>query len=108
MCSVAEAREILLEEEFENRIDMDRVIREAIRRTENLGIVFLDEIDKIAAAADAGEGGPDVSRSGVQRDILPVIGGHDRHDKVRLGSHGPRALHCGRRVHECEALGFNS
>jgi ATP-dependent HslUV protease ATP-binding subunit HslU len=74
-CTISEAREILTEEEFENRIDMDRVIREATRRTENLGIIFLDEIDKIAAAADASENGPDVSRSGVQRDILPVVEG---------------------------------
>jgi ATP-dependent HslUV protease ATP-binding subunit HslU len=74
-CTVSEAREILMEEEFEERIDMDRVIREAIRRTENLGIIFLDEIDKIAASADSAENGPDVSRSGVQRDILPVVEG---------------------------------
>jgi ATP-dependent HslUV protease ATP-binding subunit HslU len=74
-CSISEAREILMEEEFEERIDMDRVIREAIRRTENLGIIFLDEIDKIAASADSIENGPDVSRSGVQRDILPVVEG---------------------------------
>ncbi|MBU0690854.1 ATP-dependent protease ATPase subunit HslU [bacterium] len=74
-CTIAEAREILMEEEFENRIDMDRVIREATRRTENLGIIFLDEIDKIAASADTSESGPDVSRSGVQRDILPVVEG---------------------------------
>lgn len=74
-CTIAEAREILLEEEFENRLDMDRVIREATRRTENLGIIFLDEIDKIAASTDTSESGPDVSRSGVQRDILPVVEG---------------------------------
>src|SRR5512147_2077997 len=54
---------------------MEHVVREAIRRTETAGIVFLDEIDKIAAPEDGSEGGPDVSRSGVQRDILPVVEG---------------------------------
>jgi ATP-dependent HslUV protease ATP-binding subunit HslU len=74
-CAIPEARELLFEEEFDREIDMDRVIREALRRTEQLGIIFLDEIDKIAASADSAEGGPDVSRSGVQRDILPVVEG---------------------------------
>lgn len=74
-CAIPEARELLFEEEFDREIDMDRVVREALRRTEQLGIVFLDEIDKIAASADSAEGGPDVSRSGVQRDILPVVEG---------------------------------
>ncbi|MCB9358279.1 MAG: ATP-dependent protease ATPase subunit HslU, partial [Calditrichaeota bacterium] len=72
--TIPEARELLFEEEFDREIDMDRVVREAIRRTEALGIVFFDEIDKIVSASD-GEGGPDVSRSGVQRDILPVVEG---------------------------------
>jgi len=74
-CAVTEARELLMEEEFERQIDMDRVVREALRRTETLGIVFLDEIDKIATASEPGESGPDVSRTGVQRDILPVVEG---------------------------------
>jgi ATP-dependent HslUV protease ATP-binding subunit HslU len=73
--TVAEARDYISEEEMERQIDMDRVIREAVRRTESAGIIFLDEIDKIAAPADSGEGGPDVSRTGVQRDILPVVEG---------------------------------
>ncbi|MCB1058925.1 MAG: ATP-dependent protease ATPase subunit HslU [Calditrichaeota bacterium] len=72
--SLPEARELLFEDEFDREIDMDRVVREAIRRTEALGIVFFDEIDKIVSTSD-GEGGPDVSRSGVQRDILPVVEG---------------------------------
>ncbi|MBL0062450.1 MAG: ATP-dependent protease ATPase subunit HslU [bacterium] len=72
--TLPEARELLFEDEFDREIDMDRVIREAIRRTEQLGIVFFDEIDKIVSNSD-GEGGPDVSRSGVQRDILPVVEG---------------------------------
>jgi ATP-dependent HslUV protease ATP-binding subunit HslU len=73
--TVAEARSILTDEEADLQLDMDRIIREAIKRTENSGIIFLDEIDKIAAPADGSDGGPDVSRSGVQRDILPVIEG---------------------------------
>jgi ATP-dependent HslUV protease ATP-binding subunit HslU len=73
--TVAEARDFITEEELERQIDMDRAIREAVRRTETAGIVFLDEIDKIAAPSEGGEGGPDVSRSGVQRDILPVVEG---------------------------------
>jgi ATP-dependent HslUV protease ATP-binding subunit HslU len=73
--TVAEARDFVTEEELERQIDMDRVIREAVRRTETAGIVFLDEIDKTAAPAESSDGGPDVSRSGVQRDILPVVEG---------------------------------
>jgi ATP-dependent HslUV protease ATP-binding subunit HslU len=73
--TIGEAREILFDEEAERQLDMDRVVREAVRRTESAGIIFLDEIDKIAAPVDGSDGGPDVSRSGVQRDILPVIEG---------------------------------
>jgi ATP-dependent HslUV protease ATP-binding subunit HslU len=77
MVMISEAREILAEEEMDQSIEMDRVVREALRRTESAGIVFLDEIDKIAAATESGDatGTPDVSRSGVQRDILPVVEG---------------------------------
>jgi ATP-dependent HslUV protease ATP-binding subunit HslU len=73
--TISEARDFILEEEMERQIDFDRVVREAVRRTETAGIVFLDEIDKIAAPAESSDGGPDVSRSGVQRDILPVVEG---------------------------------
>lgn len=73
-CTIGEARDILLNEETDKMLDMDRIIREAVLRTESLGIVFLDEIDKIAVAGGQSEG-PDVSREGVQRDILPVIEG---------------------------------
>jgi ATP-dependent HslUV protease ATP-binding subunit HslU len=70
---VAEALEILTKEESSKLIDMDRVVREAIHLTETSGIVFIDEIDKIASR---GEGyGPDVSREGVQRDLLPIVEG---------------------------------
>jgi len=71
--TIAEARKILLYTETQKLIDMDEVIRSAIERVENLGIVFIDEIDKIASQEKSY--GPDVSRGGVQRDILPIIEG---------------------------------
>lgn len=71
---VREARKILLSEEEQNLIDMDQVYTEAIERAEQHGIVFLDEIDKVAGRG-GGHGGPDVSREGVQRDILPIVEG---------------------------------
>lgn len=70
---VSEARTILMQEESEKLIDMDAVISEAIQRVESSGIVFLDEIDKIAGRES--RHGPDISREGVQRDILPIIEG---------------------------------
>jgi len=82
--SVAEAREILLNEEKEKLVDMDKVVSQAIRAAEESGIVFIDEIDKIASSG--GGQGPDVSREGVQRDILPVVEGstvNTKHGSVR-------------------------
>ena len=70
---VSEARRILTQEESEKLIDMDEVIRDAIDKAEQDGIVFIDEIDKIAGNDRAS--GPDVSREGVQRDILPIVEG---------------------------------
>lgn len=70
---VSEARRILTQEESDKLIDMDEVIREAIDKAEQDGIVFIDEIDKIAGSDRAS--GPDVSREGVQRDILPIVEG---------------------------------
>jgi len=70
---VAEAREILYQEESQRLIDMDKVLEEARRKVEQNGIIFLDEIDKIAGR-DHGRG-PDVSREGVQRDLLPIVEG---------------------------------
>jgi ATP-dependent HslUV protease ATP-binding subunit HslU len=72
--SIAEARKILLEEESSKMIDMDEVKEEAIRKAENMGIIFIDEIDKVASSSGKG-GGPDVSREGVQRDLLPIVEG---------------------------------
>ncbi len=72
--TIAEARAILEQEEASKLIDMDAVIREALFRAENLGIIFIDEIDKIATPGGA-RLGPDVSREGVQRDLLPIVEG---------------------------------
>jgi len=71
--SIAEARILLISEESQKLIDEEKVQHEAIRRAEQDGIVFIDEIDKIASERSGG--GPDVSREGVQRDILPVVEG---------------------------------
>lgn len=71
--AISEARKILLEEESAKLIDMDEVKEEAIWKAENLGMIFIDEIDKIAAGG--GKSGPDVSREGVQRDMLPIVEG---------------------------------
>ena len=70
---VCDAREILVKEEAEKLIDMDEVIRIALKRAEENGIIFIDEVDKIAGSG--GGSGPDVSREGVQRDILPIVEG---------------------------------
>ncbi|MDQ0286853.1 ATP-dependent HslUV protease ATP-binding subunit HslU [Desulfofundulus luciae] len=71
--TVAEARKILTQQEAQKLIDMDEVTTDAVRRAEEHGIIFLDEIDKIASRE--GGAGPDVSRGGVQRDILPIVEG---------------------------------
>jgi ATP-dependent HslUV protease ATP-binding subunit HslU len=71
---VPEARRILLDEELDKLIDLDDVTSDALERVEQMGIIFLDEIDKIAGQRGDG-GGPDVSREGVQRDLLPVVEG---------------------------------
>jgi ATP-dependent HslUV protease ATP-binding subunit HslU len=75
--TIRDAREILFHQEAETMIDQDKLIAEAIQRTEQTGIIFLDEIDKIAANSGDGKsgGGPDVSRQGVQRDLLPIVEG---------------------------------
>ena len=70
---VAEARRLLTQEEAQKLVDMDEAVTQAIRRAENAGIVFLDELDKVAGRE--GGHGPDVSREGVQRDLLPIVEG---------------------------------
>ncbi|MEM7371730.1 MAG: ATP-dependent protease ATPase subunit HslU [Bacteroidota bacterium] len=72
--TVAEAREHFTEEEAARLIDMDNVTKEAIERAGNSGIIFIDEVDKIAVSS-TNRGGPDVSREGVQRDLLPIVEG---------------------------------
>ncbi len=82
---VSEARRILLDQEFEKLIDLDDVVVDALERVESLGIIFLDEIDKIAGTK-GDFGGPDVSREGVQRDLLPIVEGSNvqtRHGMVK-------------------------
>jgi ATP-dependent HslUV protease ATP-binding subunit HslU len=73
--TIQEARKILLEDEASKLIDMEEVKEEAIRKAENLGIIFIDEIDKVVSGGKKSSGGPDVSREGVQRDLLPVVEG---------------------------------
>jgi ATP-dependent HslUV protease ATP-binding subunit HslU len=81
--TVADARRILLDEEFDKLINLDDVVTDAMERVEKLGIIFLDEIDKIAGAR--GEmGGPDVSREGVQRDLLPIVEGSNVQTKYGM------------------------
>lgn len=72
---IPDALDALTKEETERLVDMDKVVKEALRRTEESGIVFLDEIDKIASRGGAGGQGPEVSREGVQRDLLPIVEG---------------------------------
>ncbi len=79
---VTEAREFLMQQEAEKLIDRESVVAQAIERTENSGIIFIDEIDKIAGAES--KSGPDVSRGGVQRDLLPIVEGSTVFTK-----HGP-------------------
>jgi ATP-dependent HslUV protease ATP-binding subunit HslU len=73
--TVAEALRILTGEEAQKLIDMDEVVREGVRRAQDSGIIFIDELDKIAGRERGASAGPDVSREGVQRDILPIIEG---------------------------------
>ena len=73
--TIAEARKLLIDEESAKLIDMDEVKEEAIQKAENTGIIFIDEVDKIAGGSKKGGSGPDVSREGVQRDLLPIVEG---------------------------------
>jgi ATP-dependent HslUV protease ATP-binding subunit HslU len=73
--TIHEARRVLMEEEASKLIDFDEVKEEAIHLAENNGIIFIDEIDKVASKGGKGGGGPDVSREGVQRDLLPIVEG---------------------------------
>lgn len=72
--AIKEAKKLLLRDEQENLVDMEDITRRAVERVENSGIIFLDEIDKVAGGGSGGNG-PDVSREGVQRDLLPIVEG---------------------------------
>lgn len=74
---ISEAREVMLDQEAEKLIDHDAAVQEALERVQNQGIIFIDEIDKVAESSSNGgsKGGPDVSRQGVQRDLLPIVEG---------------------------------
>jgi ATP-dependent HslUV protease ATP-binding subunit HslU len=72
---ISEAREYMLREEQEHLVDMDRITRAAVELAQSSGIIFLDEIDKIAGREGGGSHGPEVSREGVQRDLLPIVEG---------------------------------
>ncbi|WP_375585303.1 ATP-dependent protease ATPase subunit HslU [Cyclobacterium xiamenense] len=82
--SIGEARKILMEEEASKLIDFDEVKEQAIHLAENNGIIFIDEIDKIASGSRKSGGGPDVSREGVQRDLLPIVEGSAVNTKYGL------------------------
>ena len=71
---ISEAKSFMLREEQESLVDVEQINRQAIQKLENSGIIFLDEIDKIAGR-ESGSGGPEVSREGVQRDLLPIVEG---------------------------------
>ncbi|HEY0970241.1 MAG TPA: ATP-dependent protease ATPase subunit HslU [Gemmatimonadales bacterium] len=81
---VSEARRILLDEELEKLVDLEDVTADALERVEKMGIIFLDEIDKIAGQRGPQSGGPDVSREGVQRDLLPIVEGSNVQTKYGL------------------------
>lgn len=86
--TVAEAREQIQKEEAERLLDMDKIQQDAVRRVEESGIIFIDEIDKIVGGStkSRGGGGPDVSREGVQRDLLPIVEGSTvstKHGRVK-------------------------
>jgi ATP-dependent HslUV protease ATP-binding subunit HslU len=81
--TVAEARRVLLGDELDKLVDMDDVVNEALDRVEQMGIVFLDEVDKIAGERGPA-GGPDVSRGGVQRDLLPIVEGSNVQTKYGM------------------------
>ncbi len=81
---VSEARRILMEQELEKLVNMEDVTSDALERVEKMGIIFLDEIDKIAGERAQGGAGPDVSREGVQRDLLPIVEGSNVQTKYGL------------------------
>jgi ATP-dependent HslUV protease ATP-binding subunit HslU len=97
--TVAVSHDVLIAEESDKLIDTDVIVAEAIDAVENNGIVFLDEIDKICSRSEAGRIGGDVSREGVQRDLLPLIEGTTISTK-----YGPGFLFCAAHTRSCTRL----
>ena len=91
-----EALRILVQEEANKLIDMDTVTKEAIERVQQTGIIFIDEIDKVASRGHSH--GPDVSREGVQRDLLPVVEGTTVTTKARPRENRAYTLHSSRSI----------
>ena len=91
---VDEALEYLIQEEEERLVDMDAVARAALERVEANGIIFLDELDKIAGRENSGSG-PDVSREGVQRDLLPIVEGTTVNTRYGMVRTEVTCRHCG-------------
>jgi ATP-dependent HslUV protease ATP-binding subunit HslU len=83
--TIGEAKKILLRDEQENLVDMEQITRSALDKTQSSGIIFLDELDKIAGR-ETGGGGPEVSREGVQRDLLPIVEGTNVNTKYGMVS----------------------
>ncbi len=83
--TIGEARKILLRDEQESLVDMEQITRAALEKTQSSGIIFLDELDKIAGR-ETGSGGPEVSREGVQRDLLPIVEGTNVNTKYGMVS----------------------
>jgi ATP-dependent HslUV protease ATP-binding subunit HslU len=84
--TIGEARKILLRDEQENLVDMEQINRSALEKTQSSGIIFLDELDKIAGREGGGNHGPEVSREGVQRDLLPIVEGTNVNTKYGMVS----------------------
>ena len=84
--TIGEARKILLRDEQENLVDMEQITRAALEKTQSSGIIFLDELDKIAGREGGGSHGPEVSREGVQRDLLPIVEGTNVNTKYGMVS----------------------
>ena len=101
--TVAESYVVLMEEEADKLLDQEQVKREALTAVEQNGIVFLDEIDKISRGEH--RGGADVSREGVQRDLLPLIEGTSVTHQARRRAHRAHPVHRERRVPQQQALG---
>jgi ATP-dependent HslUV protease ATP-binding subunit HslU len=83
--NLSDARTVLLRDEQESIVDMEQITRQALEKTQQSGIIFLDEIDKIAGR-ESGSGGPEVSREGVQRDLLPIVEGTNVNTKYGMVS----------------------